>query len=333
MSRQRTINDGFWRSNRMSGRTVEDRFALFYFLTSPFSNIIGAYEVVIPIAASEMGWDTDAQLQPVIRRLVDAGYIQFDVESQFIWVRDWWEHNSAKMAVSSKLRQKAFDQIGALPKTWRNRYVEDLIDRLPAQDPLRSIVATELGYLTDMVSIPHPYPSDGLSQGSAETPQAVEQKGFSGNPDRVSIPHVCPSHRSHPNTTTNSNSISTTTDGFVHSLHLPSELAVAEQTAVHNLLASLPSQDAQMLVDELAATLKRPGAIKTSSIQYLRGLLQRKRNGNFTPAGGIAIAAQRERQQREQAEYRPALPPAHPEDSRAYLAVLKEQMQQHTQRG
>ena len=48
MSRQRTINDQIWRSNRLSGCTVEDRYALFYFLTSPFSNVIGAYEVESP---------------------------------------------------------------------------------------------------------------------------------------------------------------------------------------------------------------------------------------------------------------------------------------------
>lgn len=30
MSRQRTINDQIWRSNRLSGCTVEDRYALVY---------------------------------------------------------------------------------------------------------------------------------------------------------------------------------------------------------------------------------------------------------------------------------------------------------------
>jgi len=36
MSQQRTINDQIWRSDRLSGCTVEDRYALLYFLSSPF---------------------------------------------------------------------------------------------------------------------------------------------------------------------------------------------------------------------------------------------------------------------------------------------------------
>lgn len=55
MGRQRTINDvAFWRSPKMAGRTQEDRALLTYLLTGPFSNIIGVYQIVPRIAASEM---------------------------------------------------------------------------------------------------------------------------------------------------------------------------------------------------------------------------------------------------------------------------------------
>jgi len=131
MSRQRTINDQIWRSNRLSGCTVEDRYALFYFLTSPFSNVIGAYEIVIRVAASEMGWDPDSQLMPVMRRLIDAGILDFDPQANYIWIKDWWDHNSAKMAVATTLRKKTLEQIAALPQGWRDAYVNDFIDRLP----------------------------------------------------------------------------------------------------------------------------------------------------------------------------------------------------------
>ncbi|WP_368655616.1 hypothetical protein ABRY94_04080 [Castellaniella ginsengisoli] len=142
MSRQRTINDQIWRSNRLSGCTVEDRYALFYFLTSPFSNVIGAYEIVIRGAASEMGWDPDSQLMPVMRRLIDAGILDFDPQANYIWIKDWWDHNSAKMAAATTLRKKTFEQIAALPQGWRDAYVNDFIDRLPTEDPLRNTVST-----------------------------------------------------------------------------------------------------------------------------------------------------------------------------------------------
>ncbi|AZY51392.1 hypothetical protein [Bordetella avium] len=140
MSRQRTINDQIWRSNRLSGCTVEVRYALFYFLTSPFSNVIGAYEVVLRVAASEMGWDPDSQLMPVMRRLIDAGILDFDPQANYIWIKDWWDHNSAKMAVATTLRKRTLEQIAALPRGWRDAYVNDFIDRLPTEDPLRKFV-------------------------------------------------------------------------------------------------------------------------------------------------------------------------------------------------
>jgi len=93
MSRLRVISDQTWRCNRLSGCTIEDRYALFYFLTSPFSNVIGAYEIVPRVAASEMGWDLESQLMPVMRRLIDAGMLDFDAQANYIWVKDWWDHN------------------------------------------------------------------------------------------------------------------------------------------------------------------------------------------------------------------------------------------------
>jgi len=169
MSRQRTINDQIWRSNRLSGCTVEDRYALFYFLTSPFSNVIGAYEIVIRVAASEMGWDPDSQLMPVMRRLIDAGILDFDPQANYIWIKDWWDHNSAKMAVATTLRKKTLEQIAALPQGWRDAYVNDFIDRLPTEDPLRNTVAKALGYGPYRLSTPYAGPDDGRTPIPAET--------------------------------------------------------------------------------------------------------------------------------------------------------------------
>ncbi|WP_235181218.1 hypothetical protein [Bordetella bronchiseptica] len=116
--------------------------------------MIGAYEVVLRVAASEMGWDVESQLINVIRRLVDADLIYFDADANYVWVKVWWDHNSAKMAVASTLRKKTLQQIEALPERWRNDYVDDFINRLPADDPLRDTIASALASPSDRVPLP-----------------------------------------------------------------------------------------------------------------------------------------------------------------------------------
>ena len=47
MGRQRTVNDqGFWHSPLLQSCTTEDKTALLHLLTSPVSNVIGAYTLV-----------------------------------------------------------------------------------------------------------------------------------------------------------------------------------------------------------------------------------------------------------------------------------------------
>ncbi|PWK36419.1 hypothetical protein [Cupriavidus plantarum] len=297
MSRQRTINDQIWRSNRLSGCTVEDRYALFYFLTSPFSNVIGAYEIVLRVAASEMGWDVESQLMNVIRRLVDADLIYFDAESNHVWVKVWWDHNSAKMAVASTLRKKTLEQIAALPECWRNDYAGDFINRLPADDSLRDTVAMALAYPSDRVSTAYADPSNSPSPIQSGKSDAVINQGVS-EPDTVSVPYRHGMDRRPGNTTTNTNSIynTTTTTEADHGLQYPSSLAPAERVSIQNLIAHIPVDSAQALLDELEGAIKKPGTIRTSKVAYLKGLVDRHRTGEFVPSAGIHVATRRERQ-------------------------------------
>lgn len=160
MGRQRTIDDaGFWRSVQISSRSQEDKATLFYLLTSPFSNIIGAYQIVPHIAAAEMGW-TSEQLFPVLTRLSNADLIEYDEGSCSVWVKIWWEHNSARMAVGPSLRAKTFDQIGQIIAAWQRDYIADFVSRLPAKDDLRASVSCELSETLGTVQTPCPYPSD-----------------------------------------------------------------------------------------------------------------------------------------------------------------------------
>lgn len=131
MGRQRTIDDAsFWRSPAISECTQEDKATLLYLLTSPSSNVIGVYQIVMRVAAAEMGWTPD-QLAQVLRRLQEAQLIRFDDKSSYVWVKIWWAHNSAKMAVGQKLRERTLVQISQIPPQWVEEYLTDFAKQLP----------------------------------------------------------------------------------------------------------------------------------------------------------------------------------------------------------
>lgn len=130
MGRQRTVDDAnFWRSPSIAECTQEDKATLLYLLTSPSSNVVGVYQIVLRVAAAEMGW-TAEQLAPVLRRLQGANLIRYDEARCFVWVRVWWDHNSARMAVGPKLRDRTLSQIGKIPREWLEEFLGDFLARL-----------------------------------------------------------------------------------------------------------------------------------------------------------------------------------------------------------
>lgn len=286
MGRQRTINDANWRSVKMSGRTVEDRYALLYFLTSPFSNIVGAYELVISIAAPEMGWDSESQLKPVIKRLINEGFLECDQERGFVWVRDWWEHNSAKMAVGPALIKKTIEQIRKIPAQWRYAYLADFMPRLDRNSKEFAALSQEFGYQEEDVLAPTYVPAERV-QGPCPVPVAREAAACGEAVDR-----------SAGNTNGIYNSINTTTTKVIHNHSLP-ELSAAENSSVEKLLSGIPDKDAQALVDEFCAAVRSPGTIRTTPMQYLAGLVKRYRAGSFAPVAGIHVAQRRSTEQQQ----------------------------------
>lgn len=174
MGRQRTINDAeFWRSTKIADKTQEDKATLLYLLTSPFSNIVGVYQLVLKIAAAEMGWSAD-QLLPVLARLSHAGAIKFEESSGFVWVKIWWDHNSAKMAIATTLRQRTFEQIEQIPVDWRNDFLVDFFWRIPTKDSLRRSIFCELMEHLGTVSIPYPYASDSGEGNNNNTTNFID---------------------------------------------------------------------------------------------------------------------------------------------------------------
>ncbi|WP_167146932.1 hypothetical protein [Pseudomonas sp. OTU750018] len=260
MSRQRTINDSaFWRSAKMAGRTQEDRATLTYLLTCPFSNIIGAYQIVPRIAASEMGWDTESQFLPILHRLQDSGFIQYDSNHSYIWVHIWWDHNYPRMALGPTLRQKTFNQIRELPEHWRELYIEDLIQRFPENSELRELITSTFDPLTRPEADPI---------------------------DRVSIPYASTIDRGRVNYNYNYNYNPTTALSS-----LPKGLSTGDYQRIGVMLKDVTEQDASFLLAELAKAMSRPGHITQSPLQYFHGLIQSHQRGDFVPTATPPKAA------------------------------------------
>ena len=84
-------------------------------------------------------------------------------------------------------------------------------------------------------------------------------------------------------------------------------------------LIALPTELAQQLLDELAARLES-GAVRSSPLAYLRGMVKRASNGEFTPEAGLGLSETRARHALNEAMLRearstsPQLPRADPID-------------------
>jgi hypothetical protein len=83
-------------------------------------------------------------------------------------------------------------------------------------------------------------------------------------------------------------------------LHFPRQLTQAEREAVSQMLAEMSPSQAQELLDELQDALDCK-AIKTNSVRWFRGIVQRQIAGAFTPTGGVRVAERRKSQEQARA--------------------------------
>lgn len=82
--------------------------------------------------------------------------------------------------------------------------------------------------------------------------------------------------------------------GDLSDLEYPKGLSAVERQEAAKKLAGLPTDLAQQLLDELAASISA-GTIRATPLAYLRGLIKRTQSGQFTPEAGPRIAEQRKR--------------------------------------
>ena len=86
-------------------------------------------------------------------------------------------------------------------------------------------------------------------------------------------------------------------------LEYPKGLSAAEQKEAKKKLVDLPSDLAQQLLDELAASIVA-GSIRASPLAYIRGLIKRAKTSKFTPEAGLRIAEHRKCRTKNEAALR-----------------------------
>ncbi|WP_418013234.1 helix-turn-helix domain-containing protein [Paraburkholderia caribensis] len=82
-------------------------------------------------------------------------------------------------------------------------------------------------------------------------------------------------------------------------LFFPATLLQAECASVSRLIAGIEPSEAQQLLDELTYALESGAMIKTSPVQWFRGVVKRYHEGRFTPTGAVRVQARRELQTQE----------------------------------
>lgn len=101
-------------------------------------------------------------------------------------------------------------------------------------------------------------------------------------------------------------------------------LSEIEIQSISKLLEGIEPNEQLKLLDELEGAI-RSKSIKTTPVQWFRGVIHKYKNKSFVPSAGIKVAADRDRKRNDfhQADKKPRPPPnnlnAHRENIRSYL--------------
>lgn len=161
MSRMRTISDEFWSDPDLDSYTAEDRLALLLLLTCKSSSITGIYRLNWKVVGAGIGW-TKEQILNSCKHLQELGGIEFDEASGWVWVKEWWKHNSLAGAFTGKLSAVASREISQAPDWWKRR-VFDWLNLWDREGKVFSQLASNGS------SMPHERPLNALSPNTTTT--------------------------------------------------------------------------------------------------------------------------------------------------------------------
>jgi Arc/MetJ-type ribon-helix-helix transcriptional regulator len=112
------VSDRFWRDADLASLTTEQRTALLLFLTAEESNIIGVYRVIWRAVGAGMGWTHD-QVLNAARDLQAKDCVAIDEVTGWIWVKEWWKHNSLRGAFTGNVAKPARIELSQVPEFWK----------------------------------------------------------------------------------------------------------------------------------------------------------------------------------------------------------------------
>lgn len=118
MARQRMVSDGFWKDADLASLTTEQRTALLLFLTASESNILGVYRVIWRAVGAGMGWTHD-QVLNAAKDLQAKDCVAIDEATGWVWVKEWWKHNSLRGAFTGNVAKPARIELSQVPEFWK----------------------------------------------------------------------------------------------------------------------------------------------------------------------------------------------------------------------
>jgi hypothetical protein len=161
------ISDSFWNDPKLAHCTSENLFTNLLLLTSRDSNVIGVYRTMWRSIGAGIGW-TEAQLLSAARDLAVKGIVVIDEPTGWVWVKNWWDHNSLRAAFLGNVARKARAELNQVPDHWRE-----------------SIHQWIASYDEDGICMPLQSPFEGASKGP---PSPIEGSG--GNPTPTPNPNL-----------------------------------------------------------------------------------------------------------------------------------------------
>lgn len=123
MGRSRMVDDGFWDDADLVNLTTEERFTLILFMTCKQSNVIGVFRVIWRSVGAGSGWTHD-QVLNAARNLQTKGCIEIDEATGWVWVKEWWKHNSLRGAFTGNVGIKARRELLEVPDVWKTAILE-----------------------------------------------------------------------------------------------------------------------------------------------------------------------------------------------------------------
>lgn len=149
MARQRIINTRFWSDNYVSNLDPIEKLLFLYFITNPYTEICGVYEISLKQIALDTGIDREEMLPKLIKRFERDNKI-FYIDG-WVYVRNFAKHQNTSSSVDAGIKRG----LNLIPQ-----HIREKIDTLPPPSPHGVLLELKLKPKlkpTDIAAEPHSF--------------------------------------------------------------------------------------------------------------------------------------------------------------------------------